>query len=298
MTVDLGRLGVWGHLDTLDSEQLHAYVRRVEELGFGTLWVPETVGREPFALLGMLAADTSSLLLGTSIASIWGHDAQTTRMAALTLQEATAGRFVLGLGVSHPHLAERLRGHRFERPLTAMREFLAAYRAAVYKGPMGDGTPDPPILLAALRDRMLRLSATDADGAFPYLVTVERVAWMRMLLDAASPERRAVLAVTMPAVLSTNPSAARGAARAYLAPYLRTPTYHASWALQGFSEADWEKPGSDRLVDAMVAWGDVEALHARVAALVDAGADHVAVIPLSGDGTTENLDLLDALASS
>ena len=295
--VDLGRLGVWGHLDTRSASELSDYVARVEELGFGTLWVPETVGREPFTLLGMLAAQTSSLLLGTSIVSIWGHDAQTTRMAALTLQEASGGRFVLGLGVSHPHLAERLRGHQFGRPLRSMREFLAAYRGAVYKGPSAEGAPEPPILLAALRERMLSLAATDADGAFPYLVTSERVAWMRSVLDAASPDRRSLLAVSMPAVLATDPSAAREAARAYLAPYLRTPTYHASWELQGFNEEDWEKPGSDRLVDAMVAWGDAEALHARVAELVAAGADHVAVIPLSEDGTTENLDVLEGMAS-
>jgi probable F420-dependent oxidoreductase len=296
LTLDLGRLGVWGHLDTLSADDARDYVRRVEELGFGTLWVPETVGREPFTLLGLLAGETSSLLLGTSIVSIWGHDPQTTRMAALTLQEATGGRFVLGLGVSHPHLAERLRGHQYSRPLTRMREFLAAYRAAVYKGPSGEDQPEPPILLAALRERMLGLAATDADGAFPYLVTPERVAWTRTVLDAASPDRRPVLAVSMPAALSTNPAAARAAARAYLASYLRTPTYQASWALQGFAEADWEKPGSDALVDAMVAMGDGDALHGRVAELVSAGADHVAVIPLGLDGTTENVDVLEAMA--
>jgi probable F420-dependent oxidoreductase len=298
-TLDLGRLGVWGHLDSLPVDAACDYARRVEELGFGTLWVPETVGREPFTLLGLLTSGTSSLLLGTSIVSIWGHDPQTTRMAAQTLQEATAGRFVLGLGVSHPHLAERLRGHHFERPLTRMREFLAAYASAVYKGPMADGSPEVPILLAALRERMLSLAATDADGAFPYLVTAERVARMRGALDAAAdvaaPDRRPLLAVSMPAALSTDPVAARAVGRAYLAPYLRTPTYHASWTLQGFSEADWQKPGSDALVDAMVAWGDVEQLHARVARLTDAGADHVAIIPLAADGTTENLDLLEAL---
>jgi probable F420-dependent oxidoreductase len=178
-----------------------------------------------------------------------------------------------------------------------MREFLAAYRSAVYKGPMADGAPDVPILLAALRERMLGLAATDADGAFPYLVTADRVAWMRGVLDAGSPpDRQALLAVSMPAVLSADPQAARAAARAYLAPYLRTPTYHASWALQGFDEADWLKPGSDALVDAMVAWGDAEQLHARVASLLDAGADHVAIIPLAADGTTENLALLEAMA--
>src|SRR6185503_7053776 len=164
--VDLGRLGAWGHLDSLPIAEARAYARRVDELGYGTLWVPETVGREPFTLLGLLAAETSEIVLGTSIVGIWGHDAQTTRMAAMTLQEATAGRLVLGLGVSHQHLAEKLRGHTFERPLTRMREYLAAYRAAVYKGPMAEGVGDPPILIAANRERMLALAATDADGFF------------------------------------------------------------------------------------------------------------------------------------
>jgi hypothetical protein len=118
------------------------------------------------------------------------------------------------------------------------------------------------------------------------------------VLDAAAPDRHAVLAVSMPAVLETDAAAARQAARAYLAPYLRTPTYQATWALQGFDETDWEKPGSDRLVDAMVAWGEALALHTRIAELVEAGADHVAIIPLAADGTTENLAVLEALAAA
>jgi probable F420-dependent oxidoreductase len=296
-TPDLGRLGVWSHLDSLTIADAREVAARVDELGFGTLWVPETVGREPFTLLGLLAAATTSVNLGTSIVSIWGHDAQTTRMAALTLQEATDGRFVLGLGVSHPHLAERLRGHTFEKPMSRMREFLAAYRSAVWKGPMAPaGAQEPPVLIAALRERMLTLAATDADGAFPYLFTPERVRWARDVLDTASPARRAVLAISMPAVIETVADAARAAARGYLAPYLRTPAYQASWELQGFEAADWEKPGSDRLVDAMVAWGDAEALHERIAQLVTAGADHVAVIPLAPDGSTEHLPVLEALA--
>jgi probable F420-dependent oxidoreductase len=301
---DLGRVGAWGHLDSLAIDRARAFARRVDELGYGTLWVPETVGREPFTLLGMLAGEVRRATLGTSIVSIWGHDAQTTRMAAQTLHEATAGRFALGLGVSHAHLAGRLRGHEYERPLTRMREFLAAYRAAVYKGPMAtaaDGTLEPPVILAALRERMLSLAATDADGAFPYLVTPERVAWTRHVLDHAAAEvdrPRPRLAVSMPAVLETDPAAARAAARAYLAPYLRTPNYQACWSEQGFTAEDWEKPGSDRLVDAMVAWGSAGELQEALDELHDAGADHVAVIPLAPDGTTEHLPVLEALAAT
>ena len=295
MSVELGRVGAWGHLDSLDAEGVRAYARRVEELGYGTLWVPETVGREPFTLLGMLAGETSRLALGTSIVGIWGHDAQTTRMASLTLSEATGGRFVLGLGVSHPHLAEKLRGHRFEAPLTRMREFLAAYRGAVIRAPALDGSAEPPVLVAALRERMTELAATDADGAFPYLVTPEHVAGMRRTLDAASPGERKLLAVTLPVVLGSGPEAT-GAARAYLKPYLRTPTYQATWALQGFEPPDWEPPGSDRLVDAMVAVGDVASVRERLEEMRAAGADHVALIPLAPDGTTEHVATLEALA--
>ena len=293
----LGRIGAWGHLDSLDIHAARAYARRVDELGYAALWVPETAAREPFALLAAVAGDTRRLILGTSIVNIWGRDAQATRMGAMTLAEATGGRFALGLGVSHPHLAEKLRGHHFERPLSHMRQYLAAYRAAAYRGPMPpDGTPEPLVLVAALRKRMTDLAATDADGAFPYLVTPERVAWMRARLDAAPPDRRRLLAVTLPVVLAEADE--RDAARAYLKPYLRTPTYQGSWELQGFGAEDWGAPGSDRLVDAMVAVGDVGEAQGRIDALLAAGADHVAIIPIAADGTTERLSTLEALATT
>jgi len=298
--VELGPIGAWGHLDSLPVDRLRAFARRVEELGYGTLWMPETVGREPFTALGLLAGETHRMRLGTSIVSIWGHDPQTTRMAAFTLAEATNGRFALGLGVSHPHLGGKLRGHAYEKPLTRMREFLAAYRSAIYKGPMTTRVPgEPPVVLAALRERMLGLAATEAEGAFPYLFTAERVAWARDVLDrvaAAAGRPRPVLAVSMPAVLEADSGPARDAARAYLAPYLRTPNYQASWELQGFGPNDWERPGSDRLVDAMVAWGSAARLRDGLTELRAAGADHVAVIPLGPDGNTEHLPVLEALA--
>ncbi|HEX5396455.1 MAG TPA: TIGR03620 family F420-dependent LLM class oxidoreductase [Candidatus Limnocylindria bacterium] len=298
--IGLGRLGAWGHLDTLSMEEARDYARRIDELGYGTLWVAETASREPFALLAGLVDVTTSMKLGTSIASIWARDAQTARMAAMTLQEASAGRFVLGLGVSHRHLAEKLRGHHYERPLTRMREYLAAYRSAKYRGPMPpEGAGDPPVLLAALRDRMTALAATDADGAFPYLVTPDHVAHMRAVLDGAvatADAPRASLAVTLPVSLAASASEARATARGYLASYLPTPNYQASWTLQGFDANDWEKPGSDRLVDAMVAWGTVESVRERIAEMLAAGADHIAIIPLNAEGRTEHLPTLEALA--
>ena len=290
---DLGRVGVWGHLDTLGIDDARDFAARADALRYSALWVPETVGREPFTLLALLAARTERLVLGTSIVNIWGRDAQATRMAAVTLSEATGGRVALGLGVSHPHLAGKLRGHEFARPLSRMREYLAAYRAAIVRAPALDGAVEPAVLVAALRERMTDLAATDADGAFPYLVTAERVAWIRRRLDAASSARRPSLAVTVPVALEdADPMAA---ARSYLRPYLRTPAYRASWERQGFGASEWEEPASDRLVQAMVATSVHEG-RARIDEMHDAGADHVAVVPLGPDGSTDSLATLEAMA--
>ncbi|HEX2844166.1 MAG TPA: LLM class flavin-dependent oxidoreductase, partial [Candidatus Limnocylindria bacterium] len=185
--------------------------------------------------------------------------------------------------------AEKLRGHTFDRPLSRMRDYLEAYRRAVIRAPALDGVDEPPILLAALRERMSDLAATQADGAFPYLVTAERVGWMRARLDAAAGDRRPRLAVTLPVASNAD------AGRAYLKPYLRTPAYRASWELQGFDAADWEPPASDRLLAAMVAIGPPGEARARIDELVASGADHVAIIPLAADGTTEDLATLEAL---
>ncbi|MDQ3870988.1 MAG: LLM class flavin-dependent oxidoreductase, partial [Chloroflexota bacterium] len=155
----VGRVGVWGHLDSLPTAELVPYVQRVEELGYDALWVPEVVGRDPFTLLGLLAGLTRRIRLGTSIVSVWGRDAQTMRMSAMTLQEASSGRFMLGLGISHAHMAERLHGRRYEKPLSLMRAYLEAYRSARYRGPRYEPHPDPPVVLAALRPRMLELAA-------------------------------------------------------------------------------------------------------------------------------------------
>jgi probable F420-dependent oxidoreductase len=300
----IGPLGVWGHLDSLAAAQLRDYVARVAELGLGGLWVAETVGREPFALLASVAeAARGRLWLGTGIAAIYSRDAVTMKTGAMTLHELTGGHFVLGLGVSHPHLVTRVRGHEYERPVSTMRAYIAAYRAAPWRGPKLPGAAaatEPPVVIAALRERMLTLAATEADGAFPYLVTAERVGWMRTILDAAATPApaRPLLVVTLPVIAETDPEAARAAARAYLVPYLRTPNYQASWTEQGFVAEDWLQPGSDQLVDAMVAWGDPASLRARIRAMHGAGADHVALIPIAADGTDANLRTVEALASS
>jgi probable F420-dependent oxidoreductase len=297
----IGPLGAWGHLDSIPASGVRAHVARVAALGYGALWVPETVGREPFTLLGAVAeAAGGRMWLGTSIVGVYGRDAMATRMGAMTLHELTGGRFALGLGVSHPHLVQKLRGHAWDKPLSTMRQYVADMHRLPYVGPrLGEGaSAEPPILVAALRERMLAFAAAETDGAFPYLVTPARVAWMRDVLDANAAEGRGrpVLAVTQPCVLDADPETARAAARAYLAPYLRPINYQASWEAQGFGPDDWAQPGSDRLVDAMVAWGTADELRARIAEHRAAGADHVAVIPLSATGVTEDPGVLEAVA--
>ncbi|CAN5599740.1 LLM class F420-dependent oxidoreductase [soil metagenome] len=298
----LGGVGIWGHLASMPAPRLRPFVGRAAELRYGTLWVGEATARDPFAQLGALAEASDGMTLGTSIVNIFGRDAMAAKMGAMTLHELTGGRFILGLGVSHVHLVEKLRGHAYERPLTHMREYLEAYRRLPYRGPTlsgDDGQPtESPVLLAALRRRMLELAATAADGALPFLVSTPRVAWMREVLDAAAPADypRPVLAVTLPVVIESDPGRARLAGRAWIEPYCRAVNYQASLSEQGFSAADWAAPYSDRLIDAIVAWGDTQAVRARIDAMHDAGADHVAVIPLAEDGSAEHLPTLEALA--
>jgi probable F420-dependent oxidoreductase len=298
----LGPVGVWGHLASLPADALRPFVARIAELGYGSLWVGEATMRDPFAQLAAVADVSAPMTLGTSIVNIFGRDAMAARMGAMTLHELTGGRFVLGLGVSHVHLVEKLRGHPYERPLSRMRAYLGSYRALPYRGPAiagPDGAPtEPPVMLAALRRRMLELAATASDGALPFLVTAERVGWMRRILDEAVPADadRPVLGVSMAAVLDEDQVTARDAARVWIAPYCRSVNYQASLAEQGFDPSDWEPPYADRLIDAIVAWGSADALRARVDAMRAAGADHVSIIPVGPDGATEHGPVIEALA--
>ena len=275
---------------------------RAAELGYGTLWAGEGAGRDPFAQLAAVADAAGSMALGTSIVNIYGRDAMASRMGAMTLHELTGGRFALGLGVSHVHLVEKLRGHAYEKPYTRMREYLSSYRRLPYRGPVlasGDGqSAEPPLLIAALGPRLLELAATETDGTLPFFVTAERIAWMREQLDAAAPadRPRPVIATALAVVVEASPAVAREAGRAWMQPYGRAENYQRSLAAQGFEPADWEPPYSDRLVDALVAWGTAEQVRARIADFHAAGADHVAIVPLATEAGGGLEPLVEALA--
>jgi len=287
----LGRLGVWTWLDGLPAPDAAAFARDLEQWGYGALWVPEAVGRHPFALLGFLAAHTERLGLATGIANIYARDAVTTRHAHETLNELSGGRFVLGLGVSHSHLVEGVRGHAYSpKPVTTMREYLDAMDRALYRG--AEAEREGPVLLAALRRNMLRLAAERSAGAHPYFVPPEHTARAREILG---PD--AVLAPEQKVLLCTEPSTARAVARAAMKIYTGLPNYQRNLAWLGFDERDWSGDASDRLVDAIVAWGDEDALRARIQAHFDAGADHVCIQPLHPEGQpVPHREVLELLA--
>jgi len=269
--MDIGRVGIWtGVLDAVSSADAQRAAVRLEELGFPTLWIPETVGRDPFITATLLLSATSTLTVATGIANISARDALTMANTQRSLEEAFPGRFLLGLGVSHAHLVDRVRKHDYSRPYSRMVSYLEDMDSAVFRavGP----TDRPATVLAALGPKMLRLSAEKASGAHPYFVPVEHTAEARSILG---PEP--MLAPEQMVVLESDPIAARAIARKGMAVYLRAPNYVNNLKRLGFTDDDVADGASDKLVDAIVAWGGVEAAKARVDAHLAAGATHVCV---------------------
>jgi probable F420-dependent oxidoreductase len=275
--MQLGKLGVWTWLDAFSTEEAAAFAARVEAWGYGALWVPEAVGREPFSLLGYLAAKTRSLVLATGIANIYARDAMTMRATRETLGESSQGRFLLGLGVSHAHLVAGVRKHEYGKPVATMRAYLEAMDAAIYMGPK-PATP-APIVLAALRPKMLELAREKTAGAHPYFVPPEHTARARQILG-----KGALLCPEQMVLLEKDASKARAIARANMKIYCGLPNYQNNLKWLGYGDADFADGGSDRLVDAIVAWGDEKVIADRIQAHLDAGADHVCIQPFRADG--------------
>jgi probable F420-dependent oxidoreductase len=290
MTTDIGRLGVWSWLDAFTAPEAAAFARQLEEWGYSALWIPEAVGRDPFSFIGYLAAETEKLVLATGIANIYARDAMALKAIHKTISELAPGRFVMGLGVSHEHLVSKVRGHDYAKPLTTMRNHLDALDAALYMG--ANPKEDAPIVLAALRDRMLGLAAERTRGAHPYFVPPEHTARAREVMGAG-----AWLCPEQMVLLETDATKARQVARANMQVYIGLPNYQNNLRQFGYGDADFADGGSDRLVDAIVAWGDEQAIRDRIRAHHDAGADHVCIQPFKADGTPgPDLRLLEALA--
>jgi probable F420-dependent oxidoreductase len=271
-----GTLGLWSPDHAwVDPARVGDVALEVEAMGWAALWVDESWGREALTGAALLLAPTTRLVVATGIASIWARDAVAAANGSRTLFAASGGRFVLGLGVSHRPLVERLRGHAYQRPVATMADYLSAMDAAPMFAAEADARA--PRVLAALGPRMLRLAAESADGAFPYLVTPEYAAAARAQVGGS------FLVVEQAVALGAGRDDFYERAHRHLNHYTGLENYRASWRRQGFGDEDFVRGGSERLCDAMVVRGDEAAVAARVRELRDAGADHVCLQVIGAD---------------
>lgn len=270
-----GKTGVFaGSLAAQPAPVIREVVRDMEGLGYGSLWYGEAIGREAFAFGALLLAATRSLVVASGIANIWVRDPVAMVSGARALQDAWPDRFILGLGVSHAHLVEG-RGHQYARPVASMRAYLEQMAGAPWRGP--DVEP-PPVVLAALGPRMVELAAEKTAGAYPYFTTTDHVRAIRTAMGAEP-----FIAADLPVVLASERAAARRIGDRHMSLYLRTANYRNNLLRLGWPEAELEPPGSDRLFDAIVAWGEVSQVEQRVDSMREAGADQVVLNLVTAD---------------
>ena len=264
MSIELGKIGIWRHPSGLTAE----VAAEVEALGYGALWLG--ISRPSLQLPEMLLAATSSLAVATGIVSVWDAPPDELAAAYHRVADLFDDRFLLGIGASHEHAVKR-RGQRYHRPYSKVVGFLDGLDAA-----------SPPVpragrAVAALGPRMLALAGERSAGAHPYLTTPEHTRQARELLGPGP-----LLAPEQMVVLETDPARARQIARDALGFYLKAPNYIASLLRLGFSEEEIGQ-ASNRVIDALVAWGGEAAIRARVGEHHQAGADHVCVQVLTGE---------------
>lgn len=279
-THGLGRVGIWTFaLDLQPMSKAKEAARELEELGFGCIWVPEAVGREPFASCALLLAGTQRIGVATGIASMYARSAITMQAGWRTLTEAFGERFTLGIGASHEHMATKLHKGNYDKPYTAMVEYLDQMDLGLFAAVAPTTTPRR--VLAALGPKMLALSAQRGLGAHPYFVPPEHTKMAREVLGEGP-----VLAPEQAVLLETDPVKAREIARKFMSTYIRLPNYANNLRRLGYTDEDLgdkQRPPSDRMVDAIVAWGTMDQVIARVKDHFDAGASHVSVQVLDAD---------------
>ena len=283
-----GRVGIFlGSLAGQPAAVEREVVAEMERLGYGTLWYGEAIGREAFAHGAILLSATSRLVVASGIANIWARDPQAMATGARALAEAWPDWYILGLGVSHAPMVER-RGHRYERPVAGMRAYLDAMAQATWLGP---DAPMPPIVLAALGPRMVALAGERTAGDYTYFTTVEHVREVRAAMGPT-----AFLATDLPVVLADSRSAARSIGDRHTKLYLSTANYRNNLLRLGWPEEELEPPGSDRLFDAVVAWGRIDRVRERVEALFSAGADQVVLNLVTADPAIPYVNELQELS--
>jgi probable F420-dependent oxidoreductase len=264
MTIALGRIGVWSsELRYGDRQTALAEAVALENLGYGAIWIPGGIGGDLFADVTALLDATDHLAVATGILNVWMHPAAEVAASHDAVRGAHPGRFLLGLGISHGPLIDA-HGGKYERPMESMTRYLDDLDGASAPVPVDER------IIAALGPRMLQLAKERSAGTHPYLVTPEHTARARAALGAG-----VVVAPEQAAVLEPDPAVARAIGRKHLEIYLKLPNYTGNFLRIGYKPEDLENGGSDRLVDGLVAWGDEDAVSARVQAHWDAGADHV-----------------------
>jgi probable F420-dependent oxidoreductase len=266
--------GVWSAgLVAGDPGEVAETAAELESLGYASLWVP-AFGAGSFGAVERLLSSTTTVTVATGILSVWVMPTEEVAGQVDQALRRHGDRFCLGLGVSHAAIVDSMvEGATYGRPLASMEEFLDGLDAAP--------TPVEPErrMLAALGPRMLELAGRRSAGAHPYNVTPEHTAQARRILG---PSKR--LVPEQAVALTTDAGAARRIGRDFLEHYIALPNYANNLRRLGFTDEDLAHGGSDRLVDALVAWGDAEAIAARVRAHVDAGADGVCIQVATGDG--------------
>ena len=275
--MDLSKTGVWFFTDRLNAEDAATTAKRIEALGYSALWIPETMGRNPFAHAAWLLANTERLIVATGIANIYHREPGVTVQGQKTLAEQSNNRFLLGLGVSHRPLVEGLRGLAYGPPVATMRDYLAKMDAAPYASL--EPSEPPPVVIAALGPKMLELSREATAGAHPYFTSPAHTAMAREILG---PQKW--LCVEQKVVLEEDPAKARSLARATAKTYQALPNYRNNWLRMGLTQADIDGEGSDAFIDATFAWGDAQRVKARIDEHYAAGASHVCIQPVNRDG--------------
>ncbi|MEM7216894.1 MAG: TIGR03620 family F420-dependent LLM class oxidoreductase [Pseudomonadota bacterium] len=281
--MDIGKYGVWYFTDGMAAPDAAAMAQRIESLGYGALWIPETVGRHPFALASWLLANTKTLNIATGIASIYHREPGVTLAAQHTLAEQSDDRFLLGLGVSHAPMVEGVRGLEYKKPLSAMRGYLEKMDASPYTGPRH--AQPPKRVIAALGPKMLELARDQCTGAHPYFSSPVHTKMAREILG---PD--AWLCVEQKVILETDRAQVLAAARGTAQIYIGLPNYRNNWLRMGLTEEDLADGGSERFVDETFAWGDEASIRARIQEHIDAGASHVCVQPVHPSGEFGRLD--------
>ncbi len=270
---ELGKVGIWSR--ELRSRDLHESadaVAELESLGYGTTWMPGGSATDFFPRAEAFIEATAGIVVAAGILSVWTNPAAEVAEARASIAARHPNRFLLGLGVSHAHRVEQDTGRRYEHVLAVMREYLDALDASA------NPVPRDALMLAALGPRMLALSGDRSSGAHPYFVSPEHTRFARTILGVGP-----LLAPEQAVVLETDPDRARAIARRHTQYYLGAPNYVNNLLRSGFTQDDVRGDGSDRLVDAIVAWGSPAVIRARIAEHFAAGADHVCIQVVPAD---------------